>query len=308
MKTTLNVDVSFYGTLTTKNPVIRDLFDLLTGKHFAESIAAVREEPDPKKQNAFKKALPMFTPSGVFSSANDKSLSKHSGLICIDIDKKDNPDVENFDAMKELISQVPYVAYCGLSARGEGYFCIIPIKFTEKHKQHFNSLLMDFARCGITIDKGCGNVGRKRFVSDDQEYYHNSNAEVYDRYVSDARPATRSQAPLLSFKDKDTHVTPVMVDELIAIIEEKGIDITKDYDDWFAIGCALANYFGDDGRERFHTVSQFYPGYSPNLTDKKFDDALKKRYNHNIATFLHHAKRCGVTAIADFRDIPDDLI
>lgn len=144
MKTKLDVEVSFYETVTTKRPVTENLYDLLTGGCFVEQVEVVRRESDPGKQNALKQALPLFTPSGVFLASDDKSLITPTGLICIDIDRKNNVNVENFDEMRTLIAQVPYVAYCGLSARGEGYFCIIPIKDSKKHKQHFFSLQMDF--------------------------------------------------------------------------------------------------------------------------------------------------------------------
>lgn len=99
-----------------------------------------------------------------------------------------------------------------------------------------------------------------------------------------------------------------MVDELIAVIGDSEIDIAPDYNDWFAVGCSLANYFGEDGRARFHAVIQFYPSYSPHQTDEKFDDALKGSYNYNIGTFIHHANNVGVTAFADFKDMPEEVI
>lgn len=306
MKMTLNVEVSFYETLSTQNPVTRNLFNLLTDGSFAEQVATVRNEPDKAKKTELKKRLPAFTPSGVFASGKEDSLISHTGLICIDIDKGDSIDVENFDQMKTLIAKVPFVAFCARSVGGEGFYCIIPIKHPEKHRQHFRSLQMDFARCGVTIDKSCINVSRDRFVSYDPDYYYNPDAEVYDRYISDSKPAPATNIgpqPL-----KGGHITPVMVDNLIAVIEEREIDITEDYNDWFAIGCSFANYFGEEGRARFHTVSQFYPGYSPVLTDEKFDDALREGYNYNIGTFIHYAHKAGVTALADFSDTTEESI
>lgn len=185
MKTILNVDVSFYETLATTTPITRYLFNLLTDGSFAEQVTAVRKERDEDKRKALKLKLPSFTPSGVFETGKDSSLVCHTGLICIDIDKKANNDVENFDQLKALIAEVPYVAFCAHSVGGEGFYCIIPLKYPDSHREHFRSLQMDFARCGIVIDKSCINVGRDRFVSYDPEYYYNPNAMVYDRFVSE---------------------------------------------------------------------------------------------------------------------------
>lgn len=303
MKRILDVNVSFYETVKTKKPVTENLYNLLTDGRYAERIERVRKESAPQKQKELKNALPSFTPSGVFSENDDISLVFHSGFICIDIDKKDNMDVGNFDEMRTLIAQIPFVAYCGLSVRGEGYFCIIPIKYPDKHKQHFRSLQLNFAHCGVTIDESCSNVSRKRYVSHDEDFYYNSDAEVYSLTITDApAPHTGQQC------FKSTHITPVMVDELISMIEERGIDITEKYEYWFAIGCSLANYFGESGRERFHAVSQFHPGYSQNHTDEKFDDALSGKYNYNITTFLYHAQRMGVVALSDFSETPKNSI
>lgn len=306
MKTRLNVEVSFFENVTSKKPTVANLYNLLTDGQFAREVETVRNETDPKKRKELKLTLPLFTPSGLFSASDDSSIISHTGLICIDIDRQDNMDVDNFSELKSLIAKVPYVVYCGRSVRGEGFFCIIPIKHPDRHKQHFRSLQMDFARCGVIIDKSGSNVGRKRFVSHDPEHYHNPDAVVYDRFIAETpTPSTAPKAGRPTFKS--SHITPVIIDELIAAIEETQIDITAGYNDWFAIGCSFANYFGEEGRARFHTISQFYPGYSPKQTDEKFDDALQGSYNYNIGTFIYYAHEAGVTAFADFRDMPEEL-
>ena len=110
-----------------------------------------------------------------------RGLIAHSGLICIDIDEKDNPDVAEFDRLNELIRIIPYVVYCGHSIGGKGYFVIIPIASPEKHKEHFEALRQDFARCGITIDKSGKDVTRLRIYSYDNTAYINPSAATYER-------------------------------------------------------------------------------------------------------------------------------
>jgi hypothetical protein len=51
-----------------------------------------------------KKKLPAFTCSGVFRERTNEGIIKHNGVVCIDIDRKDNPDVENFDKLSASIS------------------------------------------------------------------------------------------------------------------------------------------------------------------------------------------------------------
>jgi hypothetical protein len=70
-------------------------------------------------------------------------------------------------------------------------------------------------------------------------------------------------------------------------------DITGDYHQWFEIGCALANEFGESGRDYFHQVSQYYPGYDLPETDHLFDNALTKQYRYGIGTFFMYAQKAG---------------
>lgn len=302
----MNIEVSFYKTISSKKPTKANLYDLLTNGQFAQRVEAVRNEPNPERQKELKLALPLFKPSGIFSASDDNSLITHSGFICIDIDKKDNMDIENFGELKILIAEVPYVAYCGLSVREKGFFCIIPIQYPDKHKQHFRSLQMDFARCGVTIDKSSSNIGRKRFVSHDPEFYHNPDAVVYDRLIAEHLTTPTLSNVVHPFMNNNVALTEI--DEMIAIIVEKGIDMTVDYSDWFALGCFLINYFGESGRAQFHAISQFHHRYSPSETYAKFNDAMETRYNSNIGTFMHLAHEALITALADFADIPKKLI
>lgn len=72
------------------------------------------------------------------------------------------------------------------------------------------------------------------------------------------------------------------------------IDITDEYGDWFAICCVLANTFGEEGRELFHLVGQFYPGYTIEASNSKFDACLRHQYNFGKLKFFEIAKKYGV--------------
>ena len=128
-----------------------------------------------------KESLPCYTVSGTFNTRNEKSLISHSGIVCIDIDEDKNLDVENFSEIKQLIDQIPYVAYCSFSCGGKGYFVLIPIKHADKHREHYESICNDFERCGITVDRKCIDVSRLRCASLDDDAYENYEAIVYTR-------------------------------------------------------------------------------------------------------------------------------
>ncbi len=265
------------------------LFDMLFTDEFKEEVEAIRSEPDEGRQKEMKKGLPLFFASGEFDSNCGDGLVRHSGFICVDIDEKDNRGVKNFGDLKKAIRKIPFVAYCGRSVRGKGYFALIPIADPARHGDHFRSLVDDFGRCGLTIDKGCGDVCRKRFVSYDPDPYVNTGAEVYDRVL------TEEVKPKEIDGEKDMRQNYLAeAAKFISTLEEiesRGIDITDSRDKWWEILCAIASSFGEAGRGYAHRVSRFYGGYSYDETDGKFDDALRHGgYGYTIATFFHHAK------------------
>lgn len=332
MSNILDKEVSFYAKITSTKPKsAQKLLDLLTRAGFKDAVMNVREIKRTEGEQAYKEAkqnLPTYTVSGLFSGASAETLKQHSGLICIDIDKKDNPDLSNFDQMKELIKGVPYVAYCGHSVGGDGYFAIIPISNPKCHKGHFLSLERAFARCGIKIDTSCKDVSRKRFVSYDDEPYINLGAVTYDRLCdphagrmdrvkasAEAEASSRSweshnaasamnnhpQKNKYGARDREQLTKDVL--NTIADIELFGTDITGHYEQWFKIGCAFANTFGEEGRQMFHRVSQFGSTYDPEDTDRKYNDCLKSNGSIDIGTFFYYAKQYGVEAAADFKEI-----
>jgi len=309
MNNILKREVSFYPRISGK-PETKELLELLTTDRFKDKVEFVREQKRVCK-DAYRQAklnLPAFTVSGVFADGRAQSLMKHSGLIAVDIDKEANADVGDFAELKERIKNVPYVAYCGRSVGGEGFFCIIPIKAPERHKEHFASLKTAFARCGISIDGSCGDVSRKRFVSFDDKPYINPSAETYTRVIMPTDRGGRG----MRHDDEDTEALRKEVEAVAEEAERLGTDLferQKDdpntYDNWFKIGCSLASALGEGGRELFHRLSAVGSSYNFGQCDRKFDDCLKTRHEVGIGTFFKLCKERGLGAAVDFKDIPN---
>lgn len=294
----LNVEVSLFKNAKTSQPLKTvKLYDWLVSEENKELVSRLRTCKDADMKKRLKEQLPAITPSGTFTTRAAQNLVKHSGFICIDIDKKDNEKLEDFSKMKELIPTLNCVAYCGLSASGNGYFALIPIKETDRHKEHLESLKIDFAACNIMIDKACSDVSRLRFASYDETAYINTSAVPYDKIV-DRTQKTHVKRQIICNSEK----TRKQVNRLVNKIELLGIDITENYEDWFSIGCSIAKEFGETGRDIFHTVSQFYENYSYEETDKKFNDCLSVQQNdYTISTLFFYAKQHGIV-LSDLRE------
>lgn len=240
-------------------------------------LTALRHEKDPDKRKEIKSKLPCATLSGTFKPGRkDAGLITHSGLICIDIDGKDNPHVDSMEELKFLIPQwFDYVCYVGLSCSGGGLFCLIPISDPTLHKMYFSFLTDEFTARGVTIDKSCGNVSRCRFKSYDPNPFFNPGCSVYDEQPAEQETPERDHAPWRTFSNEGSILT------ILDAIRRSNVNVTEDYRDWIRIAAALAE-FGEEGREAFHEISSYDLRYDPKECDKVF--SCMERHRHEIAS------------------------
>ena len=143
--------ISWFSSMFDREPKNITLGEFLAmSRKYREQIEWLRTLVNKTKRNAIKYHLPQATISGVFSgSRKAENLVQHSGLICIDIDAKDNPDKEKFKSLKEdVLSNIAEVAYASRSVGGKGFFVIIPLLYPNQHRAQFEQLLIDFEKLG----------------------------------------------------------------------------------------------------------------------------------------------------------------
>lgn len=284
--------VSYLPRIDAKDSDLRtiSLGRALVSDTWRAQVEAVRAEKDPARRDALKKALPCFTPSGTFTHISHAGLLQHSGFISIDIDYKpekgENTALAGYD-LKAAVSSVPHIAYCGRSCRGAGYVLLIPIAEPAKHSDYFRALAYYFGRAGLEIDRGCRDICRKRFVSWDPDPYINTAARPWTITLPE-----RDYSPREALGKDLAGDTAAAVEAVIEACEQNCWDITADRWDWVRILTALAQTFGENGREYAHRISAQYPGYTPEETDRQFTDLLRhKEYKWGIGTFFHIARQ-----------------
>jgi VirE N-terminal domain/Primase C terminal 2 (PriCT-2) len=285
----LNINVSCFEKCTGTSPADVNLLSWLTSDKYRERVEQLRSIQDEDLQKTIKKSLPAITPAGLFSYRDEKHLIEHSGFLAFDIDFADNEHISNFNELKEQISHVVCVAYCGLSVRGKGFWGLIPIpKSTpEEHKYRFNALSKFFKGYNINLDPSGSDVCRLRIYSWDPEGYFNHNAKIYTSILKpQAKKSTRP-----AYTD-----TRERVEAIISKIKADKFDITQDYKEgWLKIASALANEFGESGRNYFHAVSQYHAKYDVSETDRVFDNVLKHDYSKiSIGSFFKIASDYGI--------------
>ena len=284
--------ISVYNGVTDNTGTRMPLGTFLFCKEYKDDILRLRAVYDKEKRNALKRSLPQATISGVFSPTRAKNnLSQHSGLICVDIDAKDNPDILDWETLKQDLSVLPQIAYCALSVSGKGLFLVIPLRYPEKHLQQFRQLQIDFRKMGIMIDSACSDITRLRCLSYDEHPIINENATLYEGvYVE--KPKHKSFPTCFIYEGENTSAEVAVC---CRKIQQCGIDITASYDDWLKVGCALAT-LGESGRSLFHICSRQNAKYNAAKTDKMFTDLLRRNYQQvNIGTFFWMCKQYGIT-------------
>lgn len=284
--------ISVYNGVTDNTGTRMPLGTFLFCKEYKDDILRLRAVFDKETRNALKRSLPQATISGVFSPTRAKyNLSQHSGLICVDIDAKDNPDILDWETLKQDLSVLPQIAYCALSVSSKGLFLVIPLRYPEKHLQQFRQLQIDFRKMGIMIDSACSDITRLRCLSYDEHPIINENATLYEGvYVE--KPKHKSFPTCFIYEGENTSAEVAVC---CRKIQQCGIDITASYDDWLKVGCALAT-LGESGRSLFHICSRQNAKYNAAKTDKMFTDLLRRNYQQvNIGTFFWMCKQYGIT-------------
>ncbi len=296
----LNVQVSCFANYhTPDDPRPVSLLTWLTSAQHADKVARIRRSRSKAQRDRLKAQLPAITPSGLFERREASKLIRHSGLLQLDIDEKDNDHLDNFAELGAWLATLPYVAYVGRSVSGKGWWGLVPISEPDRHREHFRALVGEFREQGIFLDEKPANVAALRGYSYDPEAYFNHAATTYTRVIEEQRPAPMDPVEL---SDLELEIEAERVEYCLQQLESQQIDLTEDYNDWFALACAFANTFGEEGRSFFHRVSQFYPNYRPRQTDYHFDSALKGQYNYSLGTFFYLCDQVGV----NFREVDVD--
>jgi len=105
------------------------------------------------------------------------------------------------------------------------------------------------------------------------------------------------------------------VELLTQIVEARRLDITGDYHRWLNIGFALVEGLGEYGRDFFHRLSQFYPGYSEAEADKQYDKCMRAHGTGiRLATLFQYTKEEGIVVrsrtanggLAEVAEMEDD--
>ena len=239
-------------------------------------VEKIRNAKSKEEKTAFKILLPAVTVSGTFHERKESGLIQHSGFVQIDIDH----DISKFDDLCK--DQYTYAVF--KSAGGNGLVVIVKIN-KEKHKESIR-FLRDyyFNTYKIFIDDAPVNVASLRFVSFDPNAFINEKSKV-SKQISEKKVKPKSLN--LVFGNSE-------VDGLVQEIQRSGISIAPSYEEYRNLAFALADGFGENGRDYFHALCFNDSNYKQRDSDKQFDEALKGRKSGiSVGTFYYMVQNAG---------------
>jgi hypothetical protein len=224
----LNKECSATANAIGKSLITVNLLHWLTipNPHEIKKQQAVRNVSAQKERDILKREMASLMTSGRFSARGKKHLLKHSGLLAVDIDRKDNLHICNFSTIKEQLSKLSCVAYCGVSVSGTGYWALIAIGSPDKHEEHFEFVRQFFESKGLIIDPSCKNVNRLRFYSFDPEGYFNHYAKPLVSYYTSPTKGPK----VLPHRDYKSNDRPVWLqynetNDFIDVLKKHGWNI-----------------------------------------------------------------------------------
>jgi hypothetical protein len=175
----LHTQVSYYRTHADNIGVVVT-FDQIFYLRLKESIDTIekifqlrnldKNAVDYKQRKLELKAqLPCFTPAAILQSKAKGSLIEieRTGIMQLDFDK-DVCDQYDIEELKHCVFSLPFVAYCGLSCSGDGFFAMALIAEPQRLYEYADHCFKVFESYGIKPDTSKGKrIENLRYVSYD---------------------------------------------------------------------------------------------------------------------------------------------
>lgn len=259
---------SMFRSLADTSPETVTLADLrmfVSEGLCAELVDRIRAEPDKARRSELKRGLPCVTVSGEFAGGHKaEHLVRHSGLLCVDFDAADNPDMTGrAGEWRDRLARDEAAMLAFVSASGNGVAAVCRIE-PERHAEAFDALREHFRiRYGLTADRSCRDVSRLRFLSHDPGVAENPSPRVFRNYALAAQPQPERERPGLLCA-----AAPALAkerrEEILSALERVSPD---DRQAWLDVGMAIHSEApGLEGLNLWRVWSEF------NDTGAKFNE------------------------------------
>jgi hypothetical protein len=251
---------------------IEELVDKLQEGFWKKDILNLRSKSGELSYKKIKNGLPAVTISAELKNRDkkvpvEKRLKRHTGYICLDIDKKDNPKMR----VKDIIDPEALLEYVSCSGEGKKiiYKCQ-PTTDSNEHRRIYDAAVLRLREMGINIkvDPIVKSIASLQYVSFDPYLHYNPKSRVT------IKPLPKPKKSPHAAPKKDEQEIIAQLQEYIKALGKT--DCTSNYEDWLAVGFGLAHTLAENGRGVFHQLSKNYKEYAEAETDEKYDSLLDK--------------------------------
>ena len=118
-------------------------------------------------QDQMKREIPFIYYSGTYPDGciQDNTVLNYTNLMTVDIDLKDNPDV-NLKQVMTSIFNLPYVVGYYTSFSGKGYWCLVLVEDGSKIPSYYEYIKRLWKQMfNVNVDSKTHNVARARALS-----------------------------------------------------------------------------------------------------------------------------------------------
>lgn len=247
-------------TVSNSQITLHEFLENVRNGKWQDYVLPIRAIKDDNARKEAKTKVPCVTISGIFKERKDIAITKHSGFIAIDIDKCDPNEVKSLITPDEYC----YAAFTSISGSG---VCVIFEIDGSKHAEAFEGIqeyLYD--NYSVIIDPASRNPSRARFVSFDPDLYiRETRAKKFTHYPKIKEP--KKQEPIIYVQSDFEYI--------IKQIQDRQLNICENYHEWLRCGFALADKFGESGRNYFHIISCYSSKYDTDTCNIQYNHCLK---------------------------------
>lgn len=270
------------------------------GKKYNDKINELRKmEYHSKEQVLFKEQFPCWFVGGTFpfQHTDDVDILEYSNVLAIDIDKKDNTENDLDHIIKEIFN-LWYVFAVLKSISGKGYYALVLVEDGKYTKEYYTYLAKLWnQKFNLNIDTQCTNIGRKRFISyqeDIDKWIKSDDTDIVPWKLKYIPPIEKPKKPMMIDYKPLRFDDSFLVKKAIWKLLDQGYSIDsmtvkEPYGAWYHVACDFHHF--DDGLDMFIRFSQNSSKYND-----KISDITKKYNNAKIEMSLDEVSRkwCGI--------------